>query len=68
LALGNQSNTDKPLHLLITQFLYPALLLSQNNSNQLPIYFLSPKIKYFIPTQNTLTVSIEITTPPPNTL
>jgi len=68
LVLGNQSNTDKPLHLLITQFLYPALLLSQNNSNQLPIYFLSPKIKYFIPTQNTLTVSIEITTPPPNTL
>ncbi len=68
LALGNQSNTDTPLHLLITQFLSPALLLSQNNSNLLPIFFLSPKIKYFIPTQNILTVSIEIATPPPNTL
>ncbi len=68
LALGNQSNTDTPLHLLITQFLSPALLLSQNNSNLLPIFFLSPKIKYFIPTQNTLTVSLEIATPPPNTL
>ncbi len=68
LALGNQSNTDKPLHLLITQFLSPALLLSQNNSNLLLLLFLSPKIKYFIPTQNILTVSIEIATPPPNTL
>ena len=67
LALGNQSNTDKPLQLLITQFLSPALLLSQNNSNLLPLFFLSPKIKYFIHTQNTLKVSLEIATPPPNT-
>jgi hypothetical protein len=66
-VLGKQKKTDTPLQQLIAQFLSP-IILTQNNVEIEPSFFSSTQKKYFTPTPNILSINLDITTPPPNSI
>jgi hypothetical protein len=66
-VLGKQKKSDTPLQQIIAQLLSPTIL-TQNNVEMESSFFLSTQKKYFTTTQNILSINLDITTPPPNSI
>ncbi len=67
LIWGKHKKDNTPLQQLIVQFLSP-ILLTQNNIDIQRSVFLSSQKKYFTTTSTIQSISLDITSPPPNSI